>query len=389
MRRPVLLLLLGALLPMADSSALGQSVLDNIRRSRATGGIYAPGGAVSSLGQSQLNYGTGYRGYPSYGYGVGYGGGYRGFGGGFGGGFGFRFGGVGAYFGPAVPPAIIAPPIVTQPLLPGYGYGYGGYPIAGPMPPLLAVPPTLAPATEPIYEPLGDPAETAALKRRLAGENQDWRPRGDDRPVLELPPGPATPAGQARAAEAEAEGDRERRQRNYLAAYRAYSRAVEAAPDQPETRLKLVLSLIGISKLDRAVDEMDRLLRFSPGYAHAFVPLVDLFEGDKLAIDQLKRRVADWTVRTPGNPDRLFVLGAVMYFDGDVDRARQLLRSAQEFDGGRLAIAPLLTNPPAGQGPANPQPASPQPSIASPKVDPLADEAGRTIEGGPSLTPAE
>ena len=350
-----------------DPAAAQPFHIDNVKRSRATGGIYAPGGAVSSLPQP-----GGYRGAipPGYVSGPGFGvtplpgdgfvpgAGYygysrrRGFGLGLGlglGSFGYNYG-YGGYGYGVLPPPIVAPPIVTSPFLPGYGAPLGpaygpGYGVAGPingvLPPINALPTTLPPSPETI-RPLDDPGEIAALKRELAS--------GGVRPVvsrrmLELPPGESSPEQQARSLEAEANGDRHLTDGNYLRAYARYKAAVDAAPDRPDARLKLTVALAGVGKYEQAVEELDRLLRFHPDYPAAFTSLPQIFAENPIGLVQLKERLARWTAEIPGNPDRLFLLGGLMYFDGDIERAQTLLRSAEEFAAGDLAIAPLLRTP--------------------------------------------
>ena len=354
-----LLLVIGTAMLLPEPAA-AQLRIDHIRRKQATGGIYAPGGAVSSLppvaGPAIQPYGYGRRG----GYGVS---------GNFGR-FGFGFGGFrsygGAYLGtPYLPPVlpyspfVAVPPVAVPPVavpldpyngLPLGGVGYGD-PYAAPLTPLPLDPaltqPQIQPGTPARLTPLNSPEEVQRLKDQItrSGPYDSVVPR-DLRSQLEVPPAPSTPDQQVRSLEDEELGDRYLAERNYIRAYARYKQAVQNAPDLPQPRLKMVVALAAQGNYDKAVNELDRLLRFSPEIGREFIALDQIFRDDPIAKDQLKDRVASWTAELPGNPARLFLLGGLMYFDTDIDRAQQLLARVEEFAPGRYTTGPLLSTPP-------------------------------------------
>ena len=390
LRLSLLATLAAAMLLAWPSPSEAQLRIDHIRRKQATGGIYAPGGATSSLNgpavghAPRYNYGTGYygRSYPF---------GHHRFGP-----FGFRdasgyYLGSAAAYGPTpLPFSPYVAPYVGAPIGAPYGlpyspydpYGFGqpgvnvnigptivappavGVPLATPSPtdprPLLPLPQdtitSTLPGTESMTTPLNSPGAVERMKEIVTGrrslQTDDWL--GDApvdprfRPLLEARPGASTPEQQARSLQDEQLADRQFAERNYIRAYARYKKAIEAAPDRAEARLKYVAALAAASRYDQAVEELDRLLRFAPEFAREFIALDQIFVDDPIGKMQMKNRVAEWTAKAPGEASRLFLLGGLMYFDTDVERARQLLRSAERFAPGRYAIGPLLDAVPDG-----------------------------------------
>ena len=231
-----------------------------------------------------------------------------------------------------------------------YGYGYNPYPYGvGATPVGGFVDPYALPQApvNPTTSYYTDDADTA---RRLRQMLRDGETAGLDasahsyraaRP-LSLDEVQSSPADKAKSVRLEERGDRHFAAQDYLKAYTAYADAVDAAGDRTEPRAKLVLAYAAIGQYDRAVGALKTLLTLDPNYPRHFQSLDAMFGDNRLGKEATKTRVAEWTAGHVSDPDRLLLLGAVMYFDGDIDRARGLLASAQEFDGGRLAIAPLL-----------------------------------------------
>ena len=120
---------------------------------------------------------------------------------------------------------------------------------------------------------------------------------------------------------------------NYLGASENYELAIKAAPDQADPRYRNAITLAARSRFDEAVDEMKRATQLNPFWVFEPVTLNDLFgpnnDGEK---QRVKTRVAEWTSRDVRDPNRLFLLGALMTLDGDA-RATEILDLAVKING--------------------------------------------------------
>ena len=207
-------------------------------------------------------------------------------------------------------------------------------------------------------------------------------------------------ADKARSVRHEERGDRQFAAQEYLRAYTAYKDAVDAAGDRVEPRAKLVITYAAIGQYDRAVGELKTLLTLDPTYPRHYLSLDSLFGDNQLSKESTKTRVAEWTAGHVADPDRLLLLGAIMYFDGDIDRSRLLFDKVTLYDD----LAPLaagfrssdtVTIPPnvtpssaAGEDPPLP-PLAPGERLIGPVVELPTDEATAAPDASslPSLDP--
>ena len=228
---------------------------------------------------------------------------------------------------------------------PYYGYDIGpGYlptPFADPY--VNSVP--LGSPYTPTESYYTDDAQTARKLRQMMRDSELNDLRADQLPYRAARPvaGPASvssPAAKARSVRLEQQGDAHFQARKYLKAFTSYKDAVDAAGDRAEPRAKLVVTYTAIGQYDRAVGELKTLLQVDPDYPRHFISLDTIFGDQRIAKESVKTQLAEWTVGHVADPERLMLLGAIMYFDGDIDRARLLFDNVALYDD----LAPLAAS---------------------------------------------
>ena len=272
----------------------------------------------------------------------------------------------------------------------GYGNRFFGVEFYGPQP-LLTAPPIAAPL------PLNAPA--TPVDHQIANSKEEARRlrammRNSDPERLPLPPTPmvfkpSTPEQKLASLRQEQSGDRDFQAGRYLLAYTHYKDAIDQAEDRTEPRAKLVVTLATVGQYSKATNALRSLLELDPIYPQHFLSLDSIFGDRQLTKESMKTRVAQWTAQHVANPERLLLLGAIMYFDGEIGRSRQLFEKvmlyedlaplAQSFmmDGGPVGdtAPPLDVGPldiPFADIPSDVIPyESPEPEIESPIAPPL------------------
>jgi hypothetical protein len=345
------------------------------------------GGGYSGLGGGQQCYpGSGHHGgryYGGSGYlgGGYYGGGYLGIGGYYGGyysgytGFGLLGPGYVALSGPGYSffsgTTTVVPLTAWSPQA-GAGYYYG---------PSSFYPDPYGPgiATPGVYQPVPDD-DQAVL--------QEWL--DDNRRALENPAGeipleqrpqrfiqPSSSAAQVRSVRLQHEGDLELKNLQYGVAARRYEEAIEAAPDLPESYFRLAIAEAARSNFAVAVRRLKEGLQLDADWPRTAARLEDLVgENNLLARTLIKQRVAEWTLENGFDPDRLFLLGVLLYLEGD-DRNVTMFEAAERLVGTPYYLTAFLQRDAAqGQAEANPgeapvlPPQRPGEGAAVPERDP-------------------
>ena len=296
---------------------------------------------IPSFGQSRC-YGP--LPYPGYGYGLGYGNnwGYGGYyGPGIGLGYGsnlWGYGGVGytsvSYGVPGLSVGYVAP-------LSGiYGYGYdpyGGYGYGSTFMPS----PVYTNPTTPLQMPqwvwdesgLGNPAPKTAKQTH---------------PTLIQP---STPEAQLRSARLQDAGDRLFQKLDYFAAEKSYAKSLQAAPDRPEPYVRLAMAKAARGDFRAAVSYLKQVTEIDATYPARVDSLGELFgHQNGVARLRLKQQVADWTNVDVRDPDRLYLLGVVLFLEGD-DRFKTILDTAVKLEGNKGYLTAFLNSPPANATP--------------------------------------
>jgi Flp pilus assembly protein TadD len=308
-----------------------------------------------------------YSGGWSYNGGPGYGGGVS-----IGIGVGVPWGGYG-YYGPYGGDVIVPP------------YGYGGY---GPyypgggytvLPPSVAtygyVPgPIFTGPPQPPVIPQPNPLEAVdELESRLNAANNLNRPipKADRLPVLK----PSTPEQQQRSLRHMATADQQFKIGHYNGAALEYRRAIADAEDLPDNYFGLGFALAAQRRYDEAVQQWKYGLMLDQSWPTRGQSLTALFgENNQFEKTALLNRAADYVRQDPRNPDRIFLLGVLIYFDGDQANARTLFESATRVAGNEPYLTAFLgtdQNVATAPGAKAPNPGvSAPPKAAPPAADP-------------------
>ncbi len=215
----------------------------------------------------------------------------------------------------------------------GFGLGYGGAIVApgyNPFPSYTPAVPTLIYSTPPGlgYNP--------ALQNALVQTNPAW-----NQPLnlpaaaaANMPPPPSTAEAKLKSVRAQAQGDMWFKQQEFHKAYDRYKAAVSEAPDRGAAHLRLAICYATLGHFDLAVRQLKVGLASDPKLAAEAEPLKKIY-GAQNSIPQtaMLNRATLWTKEDIRDPDRLFLLGTLLYLEGD-ERASIPLRTGMELQGG-------------------------------------------------------
>lgn len=185
----------------------------------------------------------------------------------------------------------------------------------------------------------------------------------------------STPEQQAKSLHAQAQGDVWMKRLRFLNAYERYKVAQSAAGDRPEPYFRLGFSLAAVSNFDSAIKYIKQGLDLDPQWpAHGDRLDVLFGEDNRLSVLSMIERVGGWVHEDIRDPDRLFLMGVVLHFDGDT-RASEFFEAAYRLSGTGDHLLAFL-HPSNGPG------ASP-PNTPGPDLNPSAP-GGPVFNGVPN-----
>jgi hypothetical protein len=253
----------------------------------------------------------------------------------------FGFGGLNYYYGPVGP---------------AY-YGYGGFGTG--YPPYLTynyvLPAPVIFQTQPVIvgpDPFDNPPIREWLPQQNGGQAAAGQPRQQNPPLFIKP---TNLEAKRKSIRYQAQGDEYFTKQAYLQALARYKQAASAAGDRPEPRFRMGLALAAMGHFDQAVDEIKRGLRIGPNWAEEGERLADLYGPDNdIARNGLLLNVAGWVREDIRDPERLFLMGVLLYFNEDTDKAKPFFETASQLAGApdhvRAFLAPRRIGPPAPRG---------------------------------------
>ena len=211
---------------------------------------------------------------------------------------------------------------------PNFGPAYTYIPAA---PVIVQVPPGFdggPPFNNPVIQEWMPGDRIQQLKQQLAQLNE--QPQQVVEPVIR----PSNVEGKRRSIRLQAQGDEWFAKQNYLQAYAHYKQAASAAGDRGEPHFRMAFALAAMGHPDLAAPELKRGLRIEPNWAKSEERLDDIFgEKNELAKGSMLHKIAAWVKEDIRNPDRLFVMGVLLYFNDDADQALPFLQSADMIAG--------------------------------------------------------
>lgn len=214
-----------------------------------------------------------------------------------------------------------------------------------------------------------------AIRDALDENAERWQQPLDIEPAPQRAvrlPEPSTPEAKLRSIRLQGRGDYWMHKQEYSQAYRRYTEAAEAAPDRPEVYFRKALALVALNHYPQAVREMKRLLEIDPAWPTHGESLTDVYGRDnQLAKMSFLDRVADWVRADIRDPDRLFLMGTLLYFDDARDKAMPFFEAAWRLSGGGDHLRAFLSP----TTPANPQAAANQAANANNAANPVPADA--------------
>jgi hypothetical protein len=219
---------------------------------------------------------------------------------------------------------------------------------------------------------------------------------------------PSTPEQKVKSIHAQAQGDVWMRRLKFLNAYERYKYAISVANDRPESYFRIGYALAAVGSFDSAVKYIKQGLDLDPQWPSHGERLEAIFGDDnRLAILTMTERVTGWVREDIRDPDRLFLVGVLLHFNGD-SRANQFFEAAYRLagsgdhllaflqptpeikDGSSVSPQPGLPTDSSNAGPSNgtaPPPAPMEPPLTLDAIPGAALNANGPSAPGPALTP--
>ncbi|MBX3443164.1 MAG: hypothetical protein KF774_12230 [Planctomyces sp.] len=247
------------------------------------------------------------------------------------------------------------------------------------------------PPVDPVFE-----LEQAHARLR----NRGPLPPEDRLPLLK----PSTPEAQQRSLRFLAVGDQQLRAGRYSNAVTEYRRAIAAAEDLSAGYFRLGYAFIGLRRYSDAVAQFKYGLILDPSWPDHGESLTQVY-GDDNHFERRGaiNRVAEWVRGDVRDPDRIFLLAALLHFEGDAKNSGDLLESAVRVAGEEPHLMAFLNAglPAEGDGepadelpadqspPSNPVPEPPAPGVTrAARPVPPPREAPATNPAPPAVRPS-
>ena len=172
---------------------------------------------------------------------------------------------------------------------------------------------------------------------QLHAERYEGSPSEVDVASTFRPVSASSRAGKDRSRQFQAEGDRLLRDGQFVKGYLRYLEAQREAEDRADVYIRQAFALVAMGRYSHAVMKLKRGLQVDSTWPKNAVSL-DAVYGVENVVHKTEylQRVADWTDANVRDPDRLFLVGVMLYCDED-PRSTEFLRSASKLSGGQGA----------------------------------------------------
>jgi tetratricopeptide (TPR) repeat protein len=193
---------------------------------------------------------------------------------------------------------------------------------------------------------LGSDGQDTPQSQDMANAEQPW-PNGGaamaDPPARDDPPEPKARADRASNSHANelawkyiGYGDTLFAKQKYSEANDRYRKAARSAPQIAAPWFREGFALAAGGRYDLSAAAVKRGLKLDPDWPKSNVDLDQLFGGNaaakKACLDALAAAVKD----KPADADRVFMLGVLLHFDGQLNRATALFEHAEEIAGNNV-----------------------------------------------------
>jgi hypothetical protein len=214
--------------------------------------------------------------------------------------------------------------------------------------------------------------------------------------VVDIVPRPSNLEAKRKSIRLEAMGDQAFARRDWADAYQRFKQAAEQANDRSEPRQKMAFTMLAQGLYGMAALEFKRAVAIDRHWPRTGASLDEIFgPNSELLRNNMLHRLAGWVREDIRDPDRLFVMGVVLHFNRESDKAIEFLRTAAELTQGAAHITAFLEpkGPSPVAGPVIPAGAEvPAPSLPAPLPAPGASAPrapNRLPTPQPGLTPIQ
>jgi tetratricopeptide (TPR) repeat protein len=258
----------------------------------------------------------------------------------------------------------------------GYGYNTPYYSYRPPQPVIIVPPPVVYDSRVAAPLIVRNPAPPVVFNNRviqqaLRENEQRWGNQIVVQPEIKLvkrPITPSSPQARQRSVNLQAKGDQWMRQQKYVHAYSRYKQALKQTPDLPVAHFRVGFALVATGRYSLAVAHFKRGLEIDPRWPSKGESLIEIYGvNNELAKMGFVRKAADWTREDVRDPERLFLMGLLLFFDNNPSQAAPFFETALRLRGSGEHLLAFLE---LGQGNQNnkkpPQAKKPAPQNVNP-----------------------
>lgn len=161
--------------------------------------------------------------------------------------------------------------------------------------------------------------------------------------VVDIVPRPSNLEAKRKSIRLEAMGDQAFARRDWADAYQRFKQAAEQANDRSEPRQKMAYTMLAQGLYGMVALEFKRAIAIDRNWPRTGLSLADVFgPNSELLRNNMMHRLAGWVREDIRDPDRLFVMGVVLHFNREPDKAIEFLRTAAELTQGAAHITAFL-----------------------------------------------
>ena len=157
---------------------------------------------------------------------------------------------------------------------------------------------------------------------------------------------PSNVAARQRAARFVSFGDDQFGDQEYHSAAQRYRFAIEAAPDVAGAHFRQGFAYVASNRYELAAKAFRRGLELDPMWVNSAFRVDDLYGRNKLAKGSHLDGLAKSALIDRGNSDFYFLIGVMLHFDGQQDRAKKFFERADKLSGDKDAHIQAFLNPP-------------------------------------------
>jgi len=139
-------------------------------------------------------------------------------------------------------------------------------------------------------------------------------------------------------------GDARFAKQEFHTARQYYKSAIETAPDLVDAYVREGFALLTVNQYRTATRALKIALELDAQYVKSEFRLEDIYRNNHLAKESHLETVANKALASPDDADLLFLVGMMLYADGEYERAYRFLGRAAQLGGPEAArlLAPLL-----------------------------------------------